>query len=190
MAKRLSFDAIIELVGDKPRALFQTGDLSIMWWEHELNQVRSVYRYEHGRPLPMPPARPITPGEPLEQMLHSRHAGVLNTREEQTQMGLKPYPGTDWAHSVAAVPIIGSERVLGVIGLQDHEREYAFGATMKETSFGSCGCTINTTRFSQTTTSPPTLSGSNSRRNGAIGMSYTNCSTGATQTQTLRSHCS
>ncbi|SFN19439.1 GAF domain-containing protein [Variovorax sp. OV329] len=127
MTRRLGFDAIIQLVGDKLREMFDSGDVSIMWWEHESNHVRAVYRYEHNRPLPLTPPRPLKPGEPLDLMLHSRHAGVTNTREEQTKLGLKPHPGTDWAHSIAAVPIIGSERALGVIGLQNHEREYAFG---------------------------------------------------------------
>src|SRR5262249_3910400 len=119
MARRLDFDSIIELVGDKLRELFHSGDVSIMWWEQQTNQVRAVYRYGHARPVPLRPARRLSPTEPLAMMLHSRHAGVANTREEQTQVGLKPYPGTDWALSVAAVPIVGSERVLGVIGLQN-----------------------------------------------------------------------
>ena len=128
MTRCLGFDDIIQLVGDKLREMFGSGDVSIMWWEHESNQVRAVYRYEHDRPLPLTPARPLKPGEPLDLMLHSSEAGVANTREEQTRLGLKPYPGTDWAHSIVAVPIMGSERALGVIGLQNHEREYAFGA--------------------------------------------------------------
>ncbi|MBS0339801.1 MAG: GAF domain-containing protein, partial [Proteobacteria bacterium] len=127
MAQRLGFEAIIQLVGDKLRELFQSGDVTIMWWEHASNQVRAVYRYEHDRPLPLPPARPLRPDEPLAMVLGDSKARVLGTHQEQTEHGLKPYPGTDWAHSIAAVPIVGSERMLGVIGLQNHEREHAFG---------------------------------------------------------------
>ena len=128
MARRLGFDAIIQLVGDKLRELFHSGDVSIVWWEPQANQVRSVYRYEHNRPLPLLPARPLRADEPMAMLLRDHpQVRVANTREEQTRIGLKPHPGTDWAHSIAAVPIVGSERVLGLIGLQDHEREYAFG---------------------------------------------------------------
>jgi signal transduction histidine kinase/DNA-binding response OmpR family regulator len=127
MAARLGFQAIIDLVGDRLRELFGCGDVNIVWWDHRTNLVQVLYRYEHDRPLPLLPARPLEPDEPLTRMLHQRQVGVCNTREEQTRIGLHPAPGTDWAHSIAAVPIVGSDRALGIIALQNHEREYAFG---------------------------------------------------------------
>jgi len=36
-------------------------------------------------------------------------------------------PGTDPALSLVAVPIIGSDRVLGVLAMEDYERENAYG---------------------------------------------------------------
>jgi signal transduction histidine kinase/DNA-binding response OmpR family regulator len=127
MVARLGFQAIIDLVGDKLRELFGSGDVNILWWDAEANLVQVLYRYEHDRPLPLLPARPLEPDEPLNRMLRERQVGVCNTREEQSRIGLHPAPGTDWAHSIVAVPIVGSERALGVIALQDHEREHAFG---------------------------------------------------------------
>ncbi|RZL87018.1 MAG: GAF domain-containing protein, partial [Variovorax sp.] len=128
MAARLEFQAIINLVGDKLREVFATGDLNIVWWDDKTNLIQALYRYEHDMPLPLPPARPLKPDEPADLILRSRQTGVANTREEQTRNGISPAPGTDWAHSIAAVPIVGSDRALGVIVLQDHEREYAFGS--------------------------------------------------------------
>ena len=127
MAEHLEFSAIIQLVGDKLREVFVSGDVSIVWWDEHNGMVQAVYRYEHGVPLPLPPARPLRPDEPMRALLSSREVRVANTRAEQTQFGIAPSPGTDWAHSLAAVPIMGSKRVLGLIGLQNHEREYAFG---------------------------------------------------------------
>ncbi|MEJ8814249.1 GAF domain-containing protein [Variovorax ureilyticus] len=127
IAARLEFPAIVQMVGDKLREVFDSGDVTILWWDDKTNLVQALYRYEHHRPLPLPPARPLTPGEPLERILLRREVGVLNTREEQTRIGLAPHPGTDWALSVAAVPILGRDRVLGALGLQNHEREFAFG---------------------------------------------------------------
>ncbi|GAA4348902.1 hypothetical protein GCM10023165_35130 [Variovorax defluvii] len=127
MLARLDFQAIIDLVGDKLRELFGSGDVNIVWWDAATNRVQVLYRYEHDRPLPLPPARPLEPDESLNRILRDRQVGVCNTREEQTRIGLAPSPGTDWAHSIVAVPIVGSERVLGAIALQDHDREYAFG---------------------------------------------------------------
>ena len=60
-------------------------------------------------------------------MIRRREPRVANTRAEQTAAGISPAPGTDWAHSLVGVPIIGSNRVLGIIGLQNHDREYAYG---------------------------------------------------------------
>ncbi|MGR4871659.1 GAF domain-containing protein [Variovorax sp. LARHSF232] len=127
MAQHLEFSAIIQLVGDKLREVFDSGDVSIVWWDEQNGMVQAVYRYEHGVPLPLPPARPLRPDEPMRTLLSSREVRVANTRAEQTQFGIAPSPGTDWAHSLAAVPIMGSKRILGLIGLQNHEREYAFG---------------------------------------------------------------
>ena len=111
MAARLEFRAIIQLVGDKLRELFASGDVNIVWWDDKTDMVQAVYRYEHNVPLPLPPARQLRPDEPIGQILRTRQVGVLNTREEQTALGISPLPGTDWAHSIVAVPIIGAANV-------------------------------------------------------------------------------
>ena len=59
-------------------------------------------------------------------------------------------PGTDWAHSIVGVPIIGSDRVLGAIGLQNHEREYAFGeddVRLLQTVAASMGVALENARL-------------------------------------------
>jgi signal transduction histidine kinase/DNA-binding response OmpR family regulator len=150
MAAKLGFQAIVDLVGDKLRELFNTGNLNIVWWDDKTNLVQVLYRYEHNRPLPQPPSRPLNPNEPLARILRTREAGAANTREQQTRMGLHPSPGTDWALSVCAVPIIGSDRALGIIALQNHEREYAYGAhelRLLETVAGSLGLALENARL-------------------------------------------
>ena len=52
---------------------------------------------------------------------------VLNTRAESDALGVGTIPGTDASKSGVFVPIIGSDRVLGSIILENYEREYAFG---------------------------------------------------------------
>jgi GAF domain-containing protein/DNA-binding response OmpR family regulator len=150
MAARLEFQAIINLVGDKLREVFATGDLNIVWWDDQTNLIQALYRYEHDVPLPLPPARPLKPGEAAERILRERRTGVANTREEQTRIGISPASGTDWAHSIAAVPIIGSDRALGAIVLQNHEREYAFGSNevrLLETVAASMGLALENARL-------------------------------------------
>ncbi len=150
IAARLEFPAIIRMVGDKLREIFDSGDVNILWWDEKTRLVQALYRYEHHRPLPLPPARPLRPGEPLERILLRRQVGVTNTREEQTRVGLGPHPGTDWALSVAAVPILGRDRVLGALGLQNHEREYAFSREqiqLLETVAASMGVALENARL-------------------------------------------
>jgi GAF domain-containing protein len=150
MVARMEFRAVIRMVGDKLREMFDSGDVGIMWWDDRTNLVQVLYRYEHNRPLPLLPARPLKPDEPVAKILHARQVAVANTRDEQTRAGLRPSPGTDWAHSVVGVPIIGSDRVLGVIGLQNHEREYAFGRSeiqLLETVAASMGIALENARL-------------------------------------------
>ena len=127
ISAELDLHAIVTLVGDKLREVFRTGNVNIMWWDDRTDTVQVLYRYEHDRPLPLPPSRPLEPDELIAEIIRDRRTRVANTRAEQTLAGIAPADGTDWAHSLAGVPIVGSNRVLGLIGLQDHEREYAYG---------------------------------------------------------------
>ncbi|MEJ8853377.1 GAF domain-containing protein [Variovorax robiniae] len=127
VAARMPFQDIINLTGDKLREVLHTGDISIIWRHEKTGLVQGLYRYEHNQPLPLLPPRELKPGDPVERIFLAGEVGVANTREEQAHIGMRPSPGTDWAHSVVGVPIIGTERVIGAIGLQNHEREYAFG---------------------------------------------------------------
>jgi signal transduction histidine kinase/CheY-like chemotaxis protein len=127
LASALGFQAVIDLAGDKLREVFHTGNVNIVWWDDKTNLVEVLYRYEHGKPLPQAAPWTLDPESPVGFIMRTRKPGVLNTRAEQTAIGLAPAPGTDWAHSIASVPIIGSQRVLGLINLQNHEREYAYG---------------------------------------------------------------
>src|SRR4030095_16876607 len=55
MAKELNFQAIVDLVGDKLRELFATGDLAIHWRDEKTNIDHHLYVYEHGQRLPPRP---------------------------------------------------------------------------------------------------------------------------------------
>src|SRR4029077_17746242 len=48
IAAHLDFQAIVELVGDKLREVFHTGDASIHWLDPKLGLVQRLYTYEHG----------------------------------------------------------------------------------------------------------------------------------------------
>ena len=52
---------------------------------------------------------------------------VVNNRAEYAALGFQTTPGTDQSESSIAVPIVGSDRVLGSVVIEDYERENAFG---------------------------------------------------------------
>ncbi|HLF74543.1 MAG TPA: GAF domain-containing protein [Anaerolineales bacterium] len=125
IAAELNFQAIIDLVGDKLRDVFNTGDLGIRWYDPEANLTHYMYEYEHGQRLTVLP-RPPTPGGPWFVMAESRQPIVINTVADAEKLGSFTIPGTDDSKSDVYVPIIGGDRVLGSLYLANYEREYAF----------------------------------------------------------------
>ncbi|MEO5883421.1 MAG: GAF domain-containing protein, partial [Caldimonas sp.] len=153
VAEQLDFQAIVELVGDKLREVFATGDASIAWWDHDTDLVRVLYRYEHGAALPLPPPRKLTADWGGYQVLKDRHVGVLNTRAEMLAVSITPRPGTDWCRSMVTVPIIGS-RVLGLVNLQNREREHAYSEAevrLLQTIAASMGVALENARLVEET---------------------------------------
>jgi GAF domain-containing protein len=58
--------------------------------------------------------------------MRTRQPVVLNTPEEIVAMAGDTLPGTDQSKSMVSLPIISSDRFLGDIAIENHEREYAF----------------------------------------------------------------
>ena len=102
VASQLDFQAIIELVGDKLREVFATGDVGIAWWDQDTDLIHVLYRYEHGVALERVPPRKLTPDHAGYRVLHERLVGVANNRAELTALRLTPRPGTDWCQSMVA----------------------------------------------------------------------------------------
>jgi len=126
IAAELDFQAIVDLVGDKLREVFNTGDIGIRWYEAKANLIHYLYQYEHGARMHMPP-RPPVPGGTWFRMSETRQPIVANSRADFAAAGITAVPGTDLSHSMVGVPISGSDRVLGSIALENYERENAFG---------------------------------------------------------------
>ncbi len=126
MAAELNFQAIVDLVGDKLREVFNTGDIGIRWRDQETDWIHYLYEYEHGVRI-HPEAHAIDPASPVVQAVQARRVLVVNTRAESEAIGMRTLPGTDASQSSVWVPIVGGDRVLGGIGLENYERERAFG---------------------------------------------------------------
>jgi GAF domain-containing protein/CheY-like chemotaxis protein len=124
LASRLDFQAIVDLVGDKLRDVFEQSDLGISWHDATTGLVRPLYMYEHGVRMDYP-SYPARPGGLLEQVSRTRRPVVWRTEQEGNAVS-EVLPGTDRSRSGACVPFISSGRVLGVIQLENYERENAY----------------------------------------------------------------
>ncbi len=125
LAAELDFQAIVDLVGDKLRAEFETPDLSIRWYDEKADLLHHFYLYEHGERLELPPSTPVA-GGPFEAMRATRQPIVLNTPEDYASLELSPLPGTDLGKSMISAPIITGDRVIGSITIEHYEREHAY----------------------------------------------------------------
>ncbi len=126
MAGSLDFQGIVDLVGDKLREVLGTPDLMIRWYDPKTNLNHYLYEFEHGRRLTVSPSPP-NPGGIFETMTKTRQPVFFNTAADRTKLNAPQVPGSDRSKSSVYVPILGSDRVMGVIGTQSFERENAFG---------------------------------------------------------------
>ncbi len=69
--------------------------------------------------MPAPP--------PVARMIETREPLLCRTAEEQIAAGIGAVPGTDQSRSGIVVPIIGRDRVLGFLSMEDYEHEGAYG---------------------------------------------------------------
>jgi len=123
MAAELDFQAIVDLVGDKLRRVLKNDNIGIRWFDHDARIIHFLYEFEHGERLHIPSRPPVSGG--WDALVSAREPIVRNTEAEMIAMGT--LPGTDTAKASVQVPIIGSDRVIGRIVVESHEREYAFG---------------------------------------------------------------
>jgi len=126
MAAELDFQAIIDLVGDKLREVFRTSDMGIRWHDPRADLIHFLYEYEHGVRMRHPAMKPV-PGGAWERIVATRQPIVSHTKAHARELGLGVVPGTDDSHSTVFVPILSSDRVLGIIVMEDYERENVYG---------------------------------------------------------------
>ncbi len=129
MAAELDFHAIVDLVGDKLREVFDTGDIAIGWRSPDYPDpplVNVLYEYQHGVRISLPSVR-VNPDGPMSKAFDARRPVVANTRAEMKALDLRDIAGKQPCLSTAMVPIYSGERTLGGISLQNLERENAFG---------------------------------------------------------------
>ena len=83
-------------------------------------------------------------------MVGTRQPVIFNTRAAMAEAGVGLVPGTDQSLSSVMVPIIGSDRLLGVIDLENYERENAYSEAdirLLTTIAGSLGAALENARL-------------------------------------------
>jgi len=122
LAAELDFQAIIDLVGDKLRAVFDTLDFSITLYDEQSGLFHILYAYEHGKRFDVPPQD--FRNTPMEEVIKSQKPKILRIAPSNNKVS--PIFG-DLSKCIAMAPIVSSNRALGMFVLEDHERENAFG---------------------------------------------------------------
>jgi signal transduction histidine kinase/CheY-like chemotaxis protein/tetratricopeptide (TPR) repeat protein len=128
LANKLEAAAIYELVGDKLRELFDSQAISIVELDAERDNRHYHYLHERGQRFQMPDA----PIAPLGWHLLRIGTTLLvndNVQARLLDLGVasSTIPGTEQAKCLLRVPIFVGGRMIGVIGLDNMDREHAFG---------------------------------------------------------------
>ncbi len=122
----LDFQAIVELVGDKLREVFATGNLMISWRDAAAGVRHILYAYEHGQRMSLP-SMPDSLERPIDKAMLARKVVTIDSPAAGAGLGLHHFAGTDQSLSSVFVPMFSGERLLGNIILENYEREAAFG---------------------------------------------------------------
>ncbi|MEA2619366.1 MAG: hypothetical protein QOC97_139, partial [Chloroflexota bacterium] len=115
LAEKLEFDAIIELVGERVRSIFDVRSLFIALYDPVADQISWPYDIDEGERFHRDP-RPLGPGITSTVITTQRPVRV-GSRAEQEAAGALQIGGTETL-SWMGVPIVGANRVVGVVGLE------------------------------------------------------------------------
>jgi len=149
VASKFDFQGIVDLAGDRLRDIFASDAISIRWYDPKNDLILYLYEYEHGVRLHAAP-RPPSESAMWMRLRETRKPVVRGTRAELETLGLRTMPGTDTSHSALGVPILAADRMLGIIVLNDHAREHAYGEAeirLLTTVAGSMGVALENARL-------------------------------------------
>ncbi len=128
MAAELNFQAIVDLVGDTLRERFGSS-MGIFWLDDAAGLMRFPYAYEHGQRLDVPPLplADIALGRRWYKALHQRRTVHWSNWNDYRDWELFLVEGTDMSRSGIFTPIFAGEKLVGVLDLENHEKDDAYG---------------------------------------------------------------
>jgi GAF domain-containing protein len=149
MARSLDFGAIVELVGNKLRTVFNSENLSITWRDQSTGLAHMLYAIQHGERLRPPPIQ-VDPNGRFIRTLLANEPIVLNSRAELDAWGMKPPPGLAPSLATLTVPIFANEQLRGGITLDSHDAGRKFNADdvrLLQTVAGTMGIALENVRL-------------------------------------------
>ncbi|HET6745336.1 MAG TPA: GAF domain-containing protein [Candidatus Limnocylindria bacterium] len=119
LGSQLEFDAIVELVGERVRRIFEASSTFIALHDEAAGLIRFVYEVAEGERIH---TEPMKLGEGLtSQIIGSRKPIRLNTNADM-QAANAVQVGDTTSESWLGVPILAGDRVIGVIALESPQR--------------------------------------------------------------------
>ena len=125
LAKELHMQGIYELVGDKLSEVLHTLDIDIRLFSPETNEVSYPYVRDHGKRIDVPPGKFSGMSK---KVYETRQPIVINEDlpGKMKEFGSSLLPGTQMEKSFMAVPIMVSNKPLGMVSMSNYEKENAF----------------------------------------------------------------
>jgi signal transduction histidine kinase/CheY-like chemotaxis protein len=126
LASKLDFQVIIELVGNKILDIFDVQSINIARYEADQDVFSSLYTVERGIRRSY---LPMAPGPIFRSIVNMRESFLFKTLDEFNAVNAITVPGTESSKSGIYVPLVQGRELLGVIALENVDREHAFDET-------------------------------------------------------------
>ena len=123
LASKLEMQGIYDLVGDEIRDIFDAQALNIVRYDGGDDLFSSLYTIERGVRLTF---EPMKPGPIFRHIINTRESLLFKTRDEFNAIGAITVQGTEPSKSGIYVPLVQGKEFMGVIALENVDRENAF----------------------------------------------------------------
>ena len=120
LAEQLEFEAVVELVGERVRGIFESDSLAIVLYDAATQMLSAPYLIDAGERLEEPPW-PFGTGL-MSTVIRTREPLLLGSSEASEAQGAIFIGGVD-NESWLGVPILAGDQVIGVINLENQARD-------------------------------------------------------------------
>ncbi|HSS35725.1 MAG TPA: GAF domain-containing protein, partial [Patescibacteria group bacterium] len=120
LAEQLEFEAVVELVGERVRGIFESDSLAIVLYDAATQMLSAPYLIDAGERLEEPPW-PFGTGL-ISTVIRTREPLLLGSSEASEAQGAIFIGGVD-NESWLGVPILAGDQVIGVINLENQARD-------------------------------------------------------------------